>query len=308
MNLHQLEYILALDKCRHFGRAAESCNVAQPSLSTMIQKLEDELGVKIFDRSKQPIEPTVTGRRILEQARVILHQAGLMQEIIMDEESSLSGRLKLGILPTIAPYLIPRLIPLLDEELSELSVDFVEMTTSDCLHNLGIHKLDMAIIASEPNTESLESSVLFYEEFYGFVGREHPLFKEESIRSSQVSSENLWLLDEGHCFRDQLLRFCELRRSAPNRYSYKKGSLETFMNMVRLGKGMTFIPALALDLMTEKSRELVRPFTIPRPTREIHLVYRSDFMRRKLMQKLCELIQRAVPEEMHSLTSEQCLS
>ncbi len=308
MNLHQLEYIIALDEHRHFGRAAEACDVAQPSLSTMIQKLEDELGTKIFDRSKQPIRPTPTGARILKQAAVILRQAELLKDIVIDEVECLGGELKLGILPTIAPYLIPRLIPLLNERLPKLNIHFIELTTSRCLEGLEDGEIDMAIIASPPDKEGLESKILFYEEFFAYVSRSHKLFEESNIRSSQVDSEHLWLLDEGHCFRDQLLRFCELKRATPHRYNYERGSLETFMHLVEQGNGLTFIPELAVDLLEEGKRTLVRPFTIPRPTRAIHLARRSDCIRQKLYDELSQLVSSSVPEPMHKLNAEQKLS
>ncbi len=308
MNLQQLEYIIALNEHRHFGRAAEACDVAQPSLSTMIQKLEDELGTKIFDRSKQPITPTDTGVRILKQAAVILRHTELLRDIVIDEEQSLGGEIKLGILPTIAPYLIPRIIPLLNKHLPNLKINFIELTTSRCLESLEMAEIDMALIASSPERSTLTSNILFYEEFFAYVARNHKLFKEEHIRSSQVDTEHLWLLDEGHCFRDQLLRFCELRRATPHLYHYERGSLETFMHLVEQGNGLTFIPELAIDLLADKNRELVRPFTIPRPTRAIHLVLRKDCIRHKLYEELCKLITSSVPERMHSLDLEQKLS
>ncbi len=308
MNLHQLEYIIALNEHRHFGRAAEACNIAQPSLSAMIQKLEDELGTKIFDRSKQPIVPTATGLRILEQAVVVLRQAELLKEIVVDEEQSLGGTIRLGILPTIAPYLIPRIIPSLSKLLPNLKVNFIELTTSSCLEALENGELDMALIASNPDRTTLKSSILFYEEFFAYVSRNHKLFEEKYIRSSQVDSEHLWLLDEGHCFRDQLLRFCELKRATPHLYQYERGSLETFMHLVEQGNGLTFIPELSIEMMGEKKKELVRPFAIPRPTRAIHLAVRSDYIRQTLYKELSKLIKSAIPKQMLSLDMEQKLS
>ncbi len=308
MNLHQLKYIIALDEHRHFGRAAEACDIAQPSLSTMIQKLEDELGTKIFDRSRQPIVPTPTGARILKQANIILRQAELLKDIVIDEEESLGGDIKLGILPTIAPYLIPRIIPSLNERLPNLKINFIEITTAECLEALSNGEIDMAIIASPPDVEGLGSQILFYEEFFGYVARNHRLFAETNIRSSLVDTEQLWLLDEGHCFRDQLLRFCELKRATPHSYNYEKGSLETFMHLVEQGNGLTFIPELAVDFLGEQNKELVRPFTIPRPTRAIHLALRDDCIRQNLYQELCKLIRSSVPEQMLKLDIEQKLS
>ena len=176
MNLQQLEYIQALDKHRHFGKAADACKVTQPTLSTMIQKLEDELGVKIFDRSHQPIVPTPVGRRILDQAGVILMQAAQMHQVIREEAEAVTGTLRLAVLPTIAPYLLPRIMPLLEQEVPELKITFIEMKTSECIEALTLGEVDMALIASRPGVEQLTEHILYYEEFMGYVPRSSELF------------------------------------------------------------------------------------------------------------------------------------
>lgn len=307
MNLQQLEYIIALEKHRHFGKAAEHCNVSQPTLSTMIQKLEEELGAKLFDRSHQPIRPTAVGLKVLAQACVILRQASVLTEIVLDESDSLTGKISLGILPTIAPYLLPRLIPILLKRLPDLQISFEERLTSECLEGLGSGTLDLAIIASEPPSQDISSTPLYYEEFFGYVSRQEALFAQPNIRSSEVDPSRLWLLDEGHCFRDQLTRFCQLRRSVNPQHQYYRGSLNTFMNMVEGGYGMTFIPELAVSTLSQDHKDLVRPFTIPRPTRLINLSNRVDFARGRIHDILIECIQQAVPKEMHQLKSVQSL-
>lgn len=307
MNLQQLEYIIALDQYRHFGKAAEHCNVSQPTLSTMIQKLEDELGAKLFDRSHQPIRPTPVGIKVLAQASIILRQTSILSEIVQDEEESLAGSITLGVLPTIAPYLLPRLIPILLKELPDLQINFVEKLTSECLMALESGQMDLAIIASEPPSSALSFTPLFYEEFFGYVSREEPLFAQPSIRSSEVDASRLWLLDEGHCFRDQLTRFCELRRSINPQHQYRSGSLNTFMNMVEGGYGMTFIPELCVQTLSSELQELVRPFTMPRPVRLINLTKRGDFGRVRMHSTLVECIRQAVPKTMHQLKAGQSL-
>lgn len=306
MNLQQLEYILALDEHRHFGRAAEHCNVSQPTLSTMVQKLEDELGSKIFERSRSAITPTAVGQRILEQASVILRQTALLNEIVLNETTSLSGRLRMAILPTIAPYLLPRLSPLLQESLPELSISFGEMLTEECLEALQSGQIDMAIIASKDFPE-LNTHELYFEEFFGYISPKLPLYKESSIRSSEVDIEHLWLLDEGHCFRDQLFKFCQLRRSLKPRLNYRRGSLQTFINMVEHGQGMTFIPELCRLTLSQEHQHLVRPFSLPRPCRGIYLVTRLDYARQALVNELVRLVRQAVPTQMHTLQAGQHL-
>lgn len=307
MNLQQLEYIQALDRFRHFGKAAEYCDVTQPTLSTMIQKLEEELGVKIFDRSHQPIIPTEVGRRILDQAAVILIQAEQVREIVREEKDALAGTITLGILPTIAPYLLPRVLPLLERELPNLRIMFVELKTSECLEALRLGTVQMAVIASEAKETYLVDHPLYYEEFMGYVPRDSELYAEEVIRSAEVGKYHLWLLDEGHCFRDQLVRFCHLRYDPTQRHNYSRGSLETFMHFVEGGNGVTFLPELAVEQLDEQHRSLVRPFALPRPTRGINLVTHHEYVRHALIEAVARVITASVPKRMLHLQPGQDL-
>lgn len=300
MNIQQIEYIVALDEHRHFGRASEHCDVSQPTLSTMVQKLEEELGVRLFDRSRSAITPTAVGRLIIDQAQAVLHEVRRIREIADDAHTSVTGTVTIALLPTIAPYLLPRLSPIIAKALPDLQINFAEMLTSECIEALETGEIDMAIIASE-GFEGMRSEPLYYEEFYGYVSRTSPIYHEELIRSSQVDPDELWLLDEGHCFRDQLMRFCQLRRSVRAKLSYRRGSLQTFMYMVERGQGMTFIPALSLDTIHEEHRDLVRPFALPRPCRGISLCMRHHYARLGLVNKLIELIRQSVPAEMLTL-------
>lgn len=307
MTIQQLEYILAVDQFRHFARAAEYCRVTQPTLSAMIQKLEDELCVKLFDRTVQPVCPTVIGTKIIDQARVILAQAAQVKEIISEEKQSLAGVFRLGVLPTIAPYLLPRFFPQLMEKHPELDIRVAEMKTHEIQQALHTGDIDAAIIASKLEDAFLKEETLFYETFFGYVSRKEPLFKHEVIRTSDITGERLWLLDEGHCFRDQLVRFCQMEAVKVNQMAYRLGSMETFMRMVESGKGITFIPELAVDQLSEGQKELVRPFAIPRPTRQIVLATNKEFIRHSLLCVLKEEIMAAVPKEMRILRSVQYL-
>lgn len=307
MTIQQLEYILAVDQYRHFAKAAEYCRVTQPTLSAMIQKLEEELGVKLFDRTVQPVCPTLVGEKVLAQARIITSQASQVKEIVSEEKQSLAGTFRLAVLPTIAPYLLPRFFPQLMEKHPELDVRVTEMKTQDIKQALMAGEVDAAIIASQLEESELTEETLFYEQFYGYVSRKEPLFKHELLRTSDITGERLWLLDEGHCFRDQLVRFCQMDAVKLNQMAYHLGSMETFMRMVESGKGITFIPGLAVSQLTEEQRELVRPFAIPRPTRQIVLVTRKDFIRVSLLQVLKEEILAAIPKEMRSLQAAQFL-
>lgn len=307
MTIQQLEYILAVDQFRHFAKAAEYCHVTQPTLSAMIQKLEDELGVKLFDRTMQPVCPTIVGEKVIAQARIILEQTSKVKEIISEEKGALTGRFRLAVLPTIAPYLLPRFFPQLLEKYPELDIQVMEMKTQDIQQALHKGEIDAAILATKQDDNTLQEIPLFYEQFFGYVSRKEPLFKHELIRTSDITGERLWLLDEGHCFRDQLMRFCQMEAVKVHQMAYRLGSMETFMHMVENGKGITFIPELAVMQLSKEQQEMVRPFAIPRPTRQIVLVTSKNFIRHRLLQVLKEEIQAAVPKEMLALQAIQCI-
>ena len=307
MTLQQLEYILAVNQFRHFAKAAEYCRVTQPTLSAMIQKLEEELDTRIFDRSQQPICPTPVGILIIEQAQKILVQANRIKNIIEEEKHSLTGIFKLGILPTVAPYLLPRFFPQLMKKYPDLDIRVVEMKTNDIKKALQTGEIDAGIVASLAGMEELQQTPLFYEQFFAYVSREDALFNNEVIRTSDLNGEQLWLLDEGHCFRDQLVRFCQMKSARASQLAYHLGSMETFMRMVESGKGVTFIPELAVLQLGDIQKELVRPFAIPCPTRQIVMLTNKNFIRHTLLEALTKEIKSSIPKEMLSLKATQAI-
>ncbi|MCS2469331.1 hydrogen peroxide-inducible genes activator [Bacteroides uniformis] len=307
MTLQQLEYILAVNQFRHFAKAAEYCRVTQPTLSAMIQKLEEELDTRIFDRSQQPVCPTPVGIHIIEQAQNILVQANRIKNIIEEEKHSLTGTFKLGILPTVAPYLLPRFFPQLMKKYPDLDIRVVEMKTNDIKKALQTGEIDAGIVASLAGMEELQQTPLFYEQFFAYVSREDALFNNEVIRTSDLNGEQLWLLDEGHCFRDQLVRFCQMKSARASQLAYHLGSMETFMRMVESGKGVTFIPELAVLQLGDVQKELVRSFAIPCPTRQVVLLTNKNFIRHTLLEVLVKEIKLSVPKEMLSLKATQAV-
>ena len=279
MNIQQLEYILAVDTYRHFAKAAEHCRVTQPTLSMMIQKLEDELGVKLFDRNIQPVCPTPAGRKVIDQARVVLYQTSLIKDIVNEEEQSLKGTFRLAVLPTIAPYLLPRFFQQVSEKHPDLDIRILEMQTAPTTKALLNGEIDAAIIANQPTEVQLQGDILYYEQFYAYVARNESVFKKEMVRSADISDERLWLLDEGHCFRDQLMRFCQMEKVKLRQAAYRLGTYQ----------------------LSEQQKELVRPFAIPKPAREIVWVTRKDFIRHSVAGILIESIRKSVPKEMRTL-------
>ena len=307
MTLQQMEYVLAVDRFRHFAKAAEHCRVTQPTLSAMIQKLEEELGTKIFDRGQQPVCPTSAGVLVISQARNVLFQAGRIRDKIEEEKHSMSGPFKLGVLPTIAPYLLPRFFPQLMKKYPQLDIRVVEMKTDVIKSALRTGEIDAGIVAGLSDMDEFDRVPLFYEPFHVYVSRESELFGREVIRTSDLSGAQLWLLDEGHCFRDQLERFCQLKAARASQLAYHLGSMETFMRMVEGGKGITFIPELATLQLDDRQKELVRPFAIPCPTRQIILLTNRSFIRNTLLKTITQEITAAVPKEMLSLKATQAL-
>ena len=308
MTLQQLEYILAVERYRHFGRAAEACNVTQPTLSAMIGKLEEELNAKLLDRNRQPICPTPVGEQVLRQAKEVLAQADSIKDIVEEEKHSLNGTFRVGILPTIAPYLLPRFFPQLMKKYPTLDIRVREMKTHEIKEALLQGDIDAGILAQIEGLEEYEQTHLFYEKYEGYVSREDALFAKETLRTSDVaSSRDLWLLDEGHCFRDQMVRFCQMKSSQTSQLAYNLGSMETFMRMVESGKGITFIPELAVMQLSGEQKELVRPFAIPVPTRQLILITNRNFIRQTLLDVIVKEIQASVPKEMLKMKAGQSL-
>lgn len=303
MTLQQLEYIVAVYRTRHFVKAAEACGVTQPTLSAMIQKLEAELDVKLFERSSQQVVPTPIGKVVVEQAWKVLNRARKIKDIVAEEKKALTGTFRLGILPTIAPYLLPRFFPRLMRENSSLEIRVVEMKTADIRRAIDRGEIDAAVMVDTGDLDDYALTTLFYEQFLAYVSPSDQLSAKKSIKTSDLSNELLWLLDEGHCFRDQLVKYCQLKAAKTSQSAYSLGSIETFMRIVENGQGMTFIPELATMQLTPTQKELVRPFAIPIPTREVVMATSKAFVRKSLLDMIVGQIRNSVPEKMLKLNN-----
>lgn len=305
MTLQQLEYIIAVDRFRHFGNAAEYCNVTQPTLSAMIQKLEDELGVKIFDRKMHPLEPTQIGKIVLEQARTAILSSNHIKDIINEQQNSLAGTLNLGILPTIAPYLIPRFFPQMMNKHPEMDVRITEMKTEDIKEAMRKGDIDIGIVADLDGMDDFEKIHLYYEELFVYVSPNNKLISYDKIKGNDLNSEFLWLLGEGHCLSQQMQRFCHLKNAVRSQHMYHLGSIETFMRIVEGGRGVTFIPELAATQLAENKRKLVRQFAIPTPTRDVIIITPHGFIRDSILQLITESIRKSIPADMLKLKPHQ---
>lgn len=302
MNLQQLEYIIAVDTFRHFAKAAESSFVTQATLSMMIQKLETELGVKIFDRSRQPVTPTEIGKKIIEQARRIVSEAGRLKEIINQEKGEVAGELKIGIIPTLAPYLLPLFLKEFSDTFPRVKLNISEHTTTTIIHKLKSGILDAGILATPLNDNSIKEQPIFFEKYFLYVNNKEKGFDKQYVLPSNIDISRLWILEEGHCMRSQILNLCELKKahSDEEKIHYEAGSIETLKNIVEKNFGITIIPELATFNLTGSQKKRLRYFKPPTPVREISIITHREFIKMRLIEALKEKILSVIPENMKS--------
>lgn len=296
MTLQQLEYVVALDKHRHFVRAAESCGVTQSTLSSMIQKLEQELDVKLFDRNTHPVTPTLWGEQIIAQAKVILFNSSQLKEIILAEKEQASGEVRLGIIPTVAPYIVPLLIKNIQNNYPKVVLKISEARTSEIVRHIEKAELDMALLATPLNNINILEIPLYYEKFLAYVSPVDKLHKLNSIETHQLPSDHLWVLQEGHCLRNQVLNICESQSVFSS--IYQAGSIDTLVKIVDENGGYTIIPELHTALLNESARKNVRPLVNPEPFREISLIIRHDYVRERLLNIVSDCLRQIIPENM----------
>lgn len=306
MTITQWQYAVAVDKFRHFGKAAKHCNISQPTLSMQLQKLEEELGVILFDRSKNPILPTSEGEVLLDHARKILREYERIPDLLDEFKGPLSGKLKIGVIPTLSPYLVPLFLKNFIKKYPQIKLTIEEYKTEEIIKLLEADELDAALLATPLKNDQIIERVLFYEPFYLYIGEEHSLSTKKKVRESDIKSEDLWLLNEGHCFRQQILKFCSLDAKDSARPSFGEGlyftsgNLETLKNMVDRVGGVTLLPQLAVNLLTTHDKNKIKPFNDPVPTREISLIHSRAFLKEKSITALQEVILESLPKDLRS--------
>lgn len=299
MTLTQLEYLVAVDTHRHFANAAAVCFVTQPTLSMQIQKLEKELGVKLFDRSKQPVIPTEAGIEIIVQARKMLQEKKIIHELAQSKKGKLTGELRIGIIPTLAPYLLPLFAKTFNQKYPSVKLIVHEMMTEYIVKRLREGRIDAGLLVTPLQENGIREDVLFYEELQVYVSPQNTAFKKNYVLAKDIEPEKLWLLEEGHCFRSQIVNLCELKKASETgaQFEYEAGSIETLRRMVELNDGITILPELSTLDMTEEQKKLIRRFKSPAPTREVSMVVYRDFMKKRLKEALKQEIIAAVPEK-----------
>jgi len=302
ITLTQLEYIVAVDTYRHFGKAAESCFITQPTLSMQIKKLEEDLEVIIFDRSKQPLIPTDVGQRIIEQARMVLKQSDEINNIVKDHKNQVSGMLRVGIIPTLAPYLLPIFIGRYKRKYPNIFIKIVEQTTENIVNLLNKDLIDVGILVTPLKEEKINEKPIFYEEMLIYANSGHRLHKQKEITLKDIATPEIWLLSDGHCFRDQVINLCSFLGTTDSTlpFHFEAGSLETLMNIIDREGGITLIPELAKVGMSEKRLENVESFTNFKPLREVSLVYSRHFAKHKLINLLWREIREDIPAELQN--------
>jgi LysR family hydrogen peroxide-inducible transcriptional activator len=296
MTLQELKYLVALADHGHFGRAAEACFITQSTLSTQIKKLEDFLGVTLFDRSLKRVTPTPIGREILAAARNIVDEAERIRELARHAQDPMARTIHLGVIPTLGPYYLPHALTLVHRKHPELRMLLREEMTPQILEHLADGKLDAGLLALPVSDEALRVEPLFYEPFYAALPADHALAKRDTLKVTELLQEKLLLLDEGHCLRDQALDVCGARQD--RREEVRATSLETLRQMVGMGLGVTLLPALSIDAGPRVSRKAVeiRPFKTPPPGRTIALAWRKRAPFPETFERLADSLKASLPE------------
>lgn len=301
-SLTQLEYVLAVHKHGHFAKAAEACNITQPTLSMQIHKLEEDLGVVLFDRTKKPILLTEAGKRVIEQIQTVLFEAKKIEGLIqLSEKESTTGELVLGIIPTIAPYLLPRLLLQLGTQCPKLKLNIYELQTKQIIESLDNDEIDVGLLATPLKIEKIIEHPLYYEPFSVLCQKGHELGQQKKVKYSSLKFDDIWLLEEGHCLRHQILDICSVKnkRTTEKKFTFESGSLETLKNLVNSYGGYTLLPALATESIGNHTQLIA--FERPIPAREIGLVYRREHYKLPLIEALAEAITLVIPEEIRKI-------
>lgn len=303
LSLTQLQYVIALAETGNFGAAARKCHVSQPTLSMQLQKLEAELGVHLFDRTKQPVVPTDIGLRIIHQSRRVIAETDTIDEILNESNKEVSGDFRLGVIPSIAPYVLPRALKLFIKKYPKVNLEIEELITEKMVAAIHEDRLDAGLLVTPLENESVLETPLFYEPFWVYVSDSHPLYQKKRISPFELPVEDLWLLEEGHCFRGQVLQLCRRRNRTPvapthRSVQFSSGSLDTLREMVDLGMGLTLLPDLAARRLPKAHRARLRPFMNPIPTREVSAIRSRLHKRKRIFDAWVETIKSSVPSEL----------
>lgn len=296
----QLEYVVAVDIYRNFAKASEKCFVTQPTLSMQLKKLEDDLGIKIFDRSQTPVIPTEIGEKIITASREILAQVGRLDDLVKTYLKDYSGSLRIGIITTLAPYLLPLFAGNLKKNFPNVELKVEELITEKIVEKLKNDQLDAGIFVTPYNDNDIVEEVVFYEKMLVYAQKGHPLLKKKLLKVSDINPEEIWMLNDGHCFRSQVINLCAIDPKRRNKlpYDLEGGSLETLMRIINHEGGYTIIPELATIESLYTANGTIAHFSDKCPLREISVCYSRHVSKRRLINLLIDEIKSSVPLEM----------
>lgn len=296
MTLQQMEYIVALDKYRHFVLAAEACGVTQPTLSAMIQKLEEELDVKIFNRDRKNISPTAIGEKIIIQAQIALNESLRIKEVVADETDSMSGTVRIGVLPTIAPYIVPDFIYRFSDAYPNVKLFIDEKESKALVHELRFGNIDMAISTQPEDMGGILSIPVYIERFVAYFSDKCSKARE-IISGGQLPPEHMWILKEGHCASNETQSFCH-NMNVGNRI-YEAGSIDTLVRIVDKNGGYTIIPELHMNFLSDKQRENTAFLNMETPTQRcVSILIKEDFIRERMLNAVLETLNTIIPPHM----------
>ncbi|UNY98710.1 hydrogen peroxide-inducible genes activator [Zhouia spongiae] len=295
MTITQLQYVLAVAEHHNFTLAAEKSFVTQPTLSMQIQKLEDELGVQVFDRSKKPIQLTEVGKKIVEQARNIVNESYRIKDIVDQQKGFVGGEFKLGIIPTVTPTLLPMFLKNFINKYPKINLKIEEQTTETIIQNLNEGHIDAAVAATPLDNDNIKERVLYYEPFVAYLPIGHPLNKKDKISIDDVDTDELLLLEDGHCFRNSVINLCKNKsKLKDDKFFLETGSFETMIKLTDEGLGMTLLPYLHTLDIKGKQREQLRYFDEPSPAREVSLIYHKSELKQHIIEALRDVIASVV--------------
>ena len=291
MTITQLYYVLAVAENQNFTKAAEICFVTQPTLSMQIQKLEDELDILIFDRSKKPIELTDVGRKIVNQAKNIVNESYRIKDIVDQQKGFIGGEFRIGIIPTIMPTLLPMFLKTFIKKYPKVKLKIEELTSEEIISRIHEGHLDAAIAATPLQSENIKERVLYFEPFVGYIPKNHRLYDKNKISTSDLEIEDMLLLEDGHCFRDGVINLCNVFKDhTDDQFQLESGSIETLIKLSDEGLGMTLLPYLHTLDMHESAKENLHHFNEPTPAREVSIIYHKSELKMQIIDALHNVI------------------
>ena len=290
MTLTQLQYTIAVAEEGNFTQAAEKCFVTQPTLSMQVQKLEDELGIKLFNRNTKPITLTTIGEKIIDQAKMILKETNRMEDIVSTEKGFVGGNFRLGIIPTVMPTLLPMFLNTFIKKFPKVNLKIEELNTAAIIEELKNGQLDAGIAATPLDDVKIIEKPLYYEPFVGYIPEPHPLSKLKTLALSDLEKMDVLVLEDGHCFRDHVLKICQTPNFS-HTFNLKSGSFETLIHLANDGLGMTLLPYLQTRNLTPQNTKNLRSFESPEPAREISLIYSKSQLKLPIIESLSATIE-----------------